>query len=83
MHLLCDGICSSSFPPVSVSVDMSSQTVRVKLRFDFTPVNYARKCWFVFDSEKCRLVKDVAHLITSHFGLRSAAGIQVPGSWVV
>lgn len=51
--------------------------VRVKLKFDSTPVSYAQKCWFTFDSEKCRLVKDVAHLIATHFGLHSALGIQV------
>ena len=50
---------------------MSERTVRVKLQFDFTPANYARKCWFVFNRDQCRLVKDVAHLISSHFSLRS------------
>lgn len=49
----------------------------MRLKFDATPVNYARKCWFTFDSEKCRLVRDVAHLIASHFGLQAAHGIQV------
>ena len=51
--------------------------IRVRLKFDSSPVDYARKCWFVFDSEKCRLVGDVSHLIASHFKLKSSRGIQV------
>ena len=45
--------------------------IRVRLKFDSTPVSYAQKCWFTFDAEKCRLVSDVSHLIGSHFSLQS------------
>ena len=51
--------------------------IRVRLKFDSTPVSYAQKCWFAFDSEKCRVVKDVSYLISSHFGLKHRHGIQV------
>ena len=44
---------------------------RIRVRFDFTPVNYARKCWFVFDSDQCSLVGDVAYLISAHFELQN------------
>lgn len=50
--------------------------VRVRLRFDSSPLHYAKKCWFVFDAEQCSLVKDVAYLIARQFGLTQ--GIQVP-----
>lgn len=53
--------------------------IRVRLKFDSTPVSYAQKCWFVFDDESCRLVSDVSHLIASHFGLQNRHGIQVKG----
>ena len=49
--------------------------VRVRLRFDSSPLHYAKKCWFVFDAEQCSLVKDVAYLIARQFGLTQ--GIQV------
>ena len=53
-----------------------AENVRIRLRFDSTPVSYAQKCWFTFDSERCKLVGDVCHLIASHFNLK-AHGIQV------
>ena len=56
---------------------LASTMIRVRLKFDSSPESYARKCWFVFDSEKCRLVGDVAHLIASHFKLKNSRGIQV------
>lgn len=62
---------------------MNTHVVRVKLKFDSTPVSYAKKCWFTFDTEKCKLVKDVAHLVASHFGLHSALGIQVKDQWAI
>ena len=49
--------------------------VRVRLRFDSSPLHYAKKCWFVFDADQCSLVKDVAYLIARQFGLTQ--GIQV------
>ena len=49
--------------------------VRVRLRFDSSPLNYAKKCWFVFDADQCSLVKDVAYLIARQFDLNQ--GIQV------
>lgn len=49
--------------------------VRIRLRFDSSPLNYAKKCWFVFDADQCSLVKDVAYLIARQFGL--TRGIQV------
>ena len=55
------------------AVDM----VRIRLRFDSTPVHYARQCWFLFDPSSCRVVGDVAFLIAKHFGLTEAEGIQV------
>ena len=54
-----------------------SGLIRVRLRFDSTPVSYAQKCWFTFNSEKCKLVADVSHLIASHFNLQDAKGLQV------
>lgn len=51
--------------------------VRVRLRFDSTPVHYARQCWFLFDPDSCRLVGDVAYLIAKRFNLQDAHGIQV------
>ena len=51
--------------------------VRVRLRFDSTPLHYARQCWFFFDPDSCRLVGDVAYLIARRFGLQDTAGIQV------
>ena len=51
--------------------------LRVRLKFDSTPLNYAKKCWFTFDREKCRLVSDVSHLIASRFSLGKTHGIQV------
>ena len=51
--------------------------VRVRLRFDSTPLHYARQCWFLFDPDSCRLVGDVAYLIARRFGLQDTAGIQV------
>ena len=57
--------------------------IRVRLKFDSSPVSYARKCWFVFDGEKCRLVGDVSHLIASHFKLEKSLGIQVRESFPV
>ena len=53
--------------------------VRVRLRFDSSPLNYAKKCWFVFDADQCNLVKDVAYLIARQFDLNQ--GIQVGGSY--
>ena len=49
--------------------------VRVRLRFDSSPLHYAKKCWFVFDADQCSLVKDVAYLIARQFDLNQ--GIQV------
>ena len=51
--------------------------VRIRLRFDSTPLHYARQCWFLFDPDSCRLVGDVAYLIARRFGLQDTAGIQV------
>ena len=51
--------------------------IRVRLKFESTPVSYAQKCWFTFDGEKCRLVSDVSHLLAAHFGIKNAHGIQV------
>lgn len=51
--------------------------VRVRLRFDSTPLHYARQCWFLFDPDSCRLVGDVAYLIAKRFNLQDAHGIQV------
>lgn len=51
--------------------------VRIRLRFDSTPVHYARQCWFLFDPSDCRVVGDVAFLIGKHFGLSETEGIQL------
>lgn len=55
---------------------MSDQKVRIRLKFDSTPVTYAQKCWFTYDRDKCVFVGDVSHLIAVHFHLQDA-GIQV------
>lgn len=60
-----------------VAVSSLRPMIRVRLKFDSTPVSYAQKCWFTFDGEKCRLVNDVSHLIASHFSFKSSHGIQV------
>lgn len=59
----------------SVQLRCSMVHVRVRLRFDSSPVNYAKKCWFVFDADQCSLVRDVAYLIARQFDLNQ--GLQV------
>ncbi len=54
---------------------MSSSNLRIRLKFESTPL--AQKCWFIFDSEKCKLVSDIRHLIASRFSLKNSNGIQV------
>lgn len=50
--------------------------VRVRLRFDSSPLHYSRQCWFLFDPESCSVVSDVVFLIARHFSLREE-GLQV------
>ena len=50
--------------------------VRVRLKFQATPVHYAKKCCFLFQQDSCRLVGDLAFLVATRFGL-NARGIEV------
>ncbi len=59
---------------IALTIKVSWQTtmlVRVRLRFQSAPLHYAQKCWFTFDKEQCKIVGDVAYLISSQFGFSS------------
>lgn len=51
--------------------------LRVRLRFDSTPLDYSRLCWFAFDPDRYSLVGDLAYDVARHFGLDTRAGVQV------
>ena len=53
-----------------------SSNLRIRIKFDSTPLNHSQKCWFTFDGEKCKMVSDVRHLIASRFNMKPQ-GIQV------
>ena len=52
--------------------------VRIRLRFDSSPLQYAKKCWFLFDADQCSLVKDVAFLIARQFDLNQDIQVAPP-----
>ena len=52
--------------------------MRIRLRFDSSPLQYAKKCWFLFDADQCSLVKDVAFLIARQFDLNQDIQVAPP-----
>ena len=45
---------------------------RVRIHLEFPSIDiHCQKCWFLFDSDSCRLVSDLTYLISKRFGLKS------------
>ena len=45
---------------------------RIRIHLEFPSIDiHCQKCWFLFDSDSCRLVSDLTYLISKRFGLKS------------
>lgn len=51
--------------------------IRVRVLLDTTPILFPKQCWLLFDSSACRVVGDIAHLISERFGINGTSGLQV------
>lgn len=56
---------------------MMNSCIRIRVQLDTTPIPFPKQCWLLFDSGACRVVGDIAYLISEKFGINGASGLQV------
>lgn len=75
--------CGTSRLPLSMSKMAASETVRLRLQFDYPPpaTPHCTVFWLLVDLNRCRVVTDLISLIRQRFGFSSGAllGLYLEG----
>lgn len=56
---------------------MTNSCVRIRVQLDTTPISFPKQCWLLFDLGSCRIVGDVARLISERFEIHGPNGLQL------